>query len=244
MAATVRRPTIKVPADKVRTPEQILADARVIRGYVWVICYNCGGRGTYPSGMTPPGMCRLYCWAKPHTDPIAAAMGAMPPHKDRDDPTYGRRPIPVEKYVKEEQAADRREYRASVRFEAERPAREAAQAAYWERVRREQEEREAEQARRAEDAAARKAVSRFMGQIGDRVEASVTLVSAKGFDSAFGRRMMYRFRTDEGNVLVWWTSGGPGVQKGATVRIKGTVKQHSEYDGEQQTTLLRVKVSE
>jgi len=39
---------IKVPAERVRTAEQILEGATIIKGHVWVACYNCGGSGTYP----------------------------------------------------------------------------------------------------------------------------------------------------------------------------------------------------
>ena len=92
---------IKVPAEAVRSREEILKDA-VIRKTsdgvecVWVTCWNCGGSGNYPSSMTPPGQCRLYCW------------------QGRSAATYGKLPTDVEKYVKKQQAADRKAYRAPI----------------------------------------------------------------------------------------------------------------------------------
>lgn len=96
--------TVKVPAEAVRTREQVLAGAVIRGGYVWATCHNCGGTGTYPSSMLPPGMCRLYCW------------------RGRTPETYGRLPHDVDAYVARAQRADRAAYRATVR------AQEAAQA--------------------------------------------------------------------------------------------------------------------
>lgn len=247
----VRSPRVKYPEGVIRTREQILAQlqaqsaaptldtyAVLHRGWVWVTCHNCGGRGNYPSAMTPPGLCRLYCWAKPHTDPIAAAMGALPPMKDRDDPTFGRLARSVDKYVKSCQTADRAAYRE----ELARPAREAAQRqAQAEREAREEAER-AEFARQQADVAERKAISQHVGAIGDKIDTTATLVDCFSFEGKFGWRTQYRFRDDAGNVLVWWTGAAIDMAKGERAGITGTVKDHGEYDGERQTTLLRVKV--
>lgn len=92
-----------------RTREEILSKVTVHeatdgREYVWVTCHHCGGTGTYPSSMIPPGRCRFYCW------------------RGRTSDTYGKLPIPVDKYVKRQQAVDRREHRAKI--EAEKRAKE------------------------------------------------------------------------------------------------------------------------
>src|SRR3954470_1481785 len=94
---------IAVPADKVRTPEQILAGHHLThQGTIaWAVCPNCNGSGRYPSSLTPPGMCRFYCW------------------KDRTPDTYGKRATDVAKLVKREQASDRAAYRAQIKWEAE-----------------------------------------------------------------------------------------------------------------------------
>lgn len=60
--AEPKRPKIKIPADAVRTPEQILAGATVRNGHVWIECHHCGGSGNYPSSCIPVGRCYLYCW--------------------------------------------------------------------------------------------------------------------------------------------------------------------------------------
>lgn len=93
--------SIKVPADRVRTREQILADVHVTQDsngneFVWVTCHNCGGTGRYPSSMIPAGQCRFYCW------------------NNRTPETFGKLPILADKYVKAQQAADRRAYREPI----------------------------------------------------------------------------------------------------------------------------------
>lgn len=212
-------PRIKVPADAVRTPEQILAGVTIRGEYVWLECWNCGGSGNYPSSMIPAGRCRLYCF------------------QNRTPDTYGKLPVLVAKYVKREQASDRADYRARIRYEQDAPnraAREAA-AAESERV-----ARQAEEVRLA-DEAARLAVSQWVGRVGDKIACGVTLVDWRSFDSTYGRRTMYRLRDDAGNVLVWWTTGALDMGKGDRCSIKATVKEHTEYRGERQTVLLRAK---
>jgi len=92
---------IKVPAEAVRTREEILKDAVIRKAtdgveYVWVTCWNCGGTGNYPSSMIPVGRCRKYCW------------------EGRTADTFGKLPVSIDKYVKREQAADRKAYRAPI----------------------------------------------------------------------------------------------------------------------------------
>ena len=101
-------------------------------------------------------------------------------------------------------------------------------------------------------------MSEHVGNVGDRVELTVKLVREYGFDSYFGYNkttMIYTMEDEAGNVFVWKTSGvikketvrADGLidtdvaRKGDTIGIKATVKGHSEYKGEKQTELVRVK---
>lgn len=227
-ATKVRKPRIKYPADAIRTREQILAElpkngAVLHNGSVWAPCWNCGGSGDYPSSMIPAGRCRLYCW------------------RDKTAELFGKLSKSIDTYVKQCQAADRADYRA----ELERPAREATAAVYRAEQERQEAERQAEQQRAQDDLAARKAVSQWVGAPGDRIETTTTLVDVRSIQSSFGSRLLYRFRDDAGNVLVWWTSSGaPELPaKGGRAAFTATVKSHDEYDGERQTAILRVKVA-
>lgn len=118
--------------------------------------------------------------------------------------------------------------------EQERAEREAALA-------KEREEREAAEK-------ARKAVSQYVGSVGDKVQVECTLLYSASYEvpsfRGFGTTTMYchAFRDGDGNKLVWKTGTPIGVDKDAAVTIRGTVKGHDEYDGERQTVLTRCKV--
>lgn len=118
--------------------------------------------------------------------------------------------------------------------EAERKAKEEA-----ERIAREQEEAEER---------ARKAISKHIGEVGDKIDLDVILEKRAWFDvpsfRGYGRDTMYvyTFRDEQGNALVWKTGKGLVYENGTKVHLAGTIKNHDEYDGEKQTTLTRCKV--
>ena len=126
---------------------------------------------------------------------------------------------------------------------AEREAKEA------ERKRQEEEKRLAkeEEERRERE---RKAKSQYVGEIGDKIDLDVVLEKRAWFEvksfSGFGTETMhvYTFRDDHGNALVWKTTSGTDAEAGTTVHLKGTIKEHTEYNEEKQTVLTRCRVTQ
>ena len=51
---------------------------------------------------------------------------------------------------------------------------------------------------------------------------------------------MYKFTDNDGNVFIWITPCG--VETDKTMKLTGTVKEHSEFNGVKQTVLTRCKV--
>lgn len=143
------------------------------------------------------------------------------------------------------------EYQAKLdaRRKAKQDAWEAKQKAEYERIRKEEEAmRLAEEAR----IKAQKAISQYVGEIGQRITVKGTFVKTAWFNvqsfSGFGEDTMYihTFKDADGNVLVWKTGRGLSdidLSYGEMVEIKGTVKQHSEYKDEKQTVLTRCKIT-
>jgi len=94
------------------------------------------------------------------------------------------------------------------------------------------------------------------GTVGKRQEFEVTLLGETGYDSVYGYVSVYRLLDNAtGHLMVWKTTsafqvesvdeGGTrydSVRIGATVRIKATVKDHTQYRDTDQTVLTRVKV--
>lgn len=132
--------------------------------------------------------------------------------------------------------------RRKAKWEAEE-AKIAAERA--EREAREKAEREAEEAR----IKAQKAISQHVGQIGEKVEIKGTYVRSGSWEQrsfgGYGTTTMYihTFKDADGNVFVWKTQNGIGLNYGEPVNVKGTIKNHSEYKDERQTELTRCKVA-
>jgi hypothetical protein len=119
------------------------------------------------------------------------------------------------------------------------------------------EKQEAAALRSVGDRAARVEAKQAAGHwsvVGKRAEVDVTIRSAKGFDGDYGVRYLVIMETADGQTLKAWASGEFGwtaarMLEGAdgkpvTVRVKATVKAHSDYQGTPQTEVQRVTVIE
>lgn len=148
---------------------------------------------------------------------------------------------------------------------------DARRKAKWEAEAKKAEEerlaREAEEARiKAEKEAelkAKKAISQFVGQVGERLNLTLTYIRTASFEvqsfRGWGTETMniHILKDADGNTFTWKTTNGLGMdvskdeyirwkvaQEGDTVILKATVKEHTEYNEEKQTVLTRCKVIE
>lgn len=145
-------------------------------------------------------------------------------------------------------------------YEAKLEARRKARAEKWERehadeIAKAEAERKAKEeaeriAREAEEKRIReqKAISQYVGEVGDKVDMYAVLDHRAWFEIPSFRgygtetRYIYTFRNSHGDAIIWKTSKGMDIENGERVHIKGTIKEHSEYDDEKQTVLTRCKV--
>lgn len=139
------------------------------------------------------------------------------------------------------------EYQA--KLDARREAKIEAERARLEAIRKEREaEEEAKRKAEEERIKALKAISQHVGIVGERITAKGSFVKTAWFEvpsfAGYGMTTMYihTFKDADGNVFIWKTSSGLGLESGEPVNIKGTVKEHSEYQDEKQTVLTRCKV--
>lgn len=99
-------------------------------------------------------------------------------------------------------------------------------------------------------------MSTYIGTVGQKILSKVKLINIYEYkDYRFGHgttRYIYTMQDVEENVLVWKTTSfmfadigerGYIIKKGDTISIKGTVKEHSEYNGTKRTVLTRCKYS-
>lgn len=96
-----------------------------------------------------------------------------------------------------------------------------------------------------------KPVSEYVGEVGGKIDTVVTLVKTAWYEvkDPFGRpetRNVFMFTDGDGNLIVWKTGSGVTftvgsewhvVEKGESVRMRATVKDHAEYDGDKQTVV-------
>lgn len=84
-------------------------------------------------------------------------------------------------------------------------------------------------------------VSEYIGNIGEKITALVEIVFTTGYDTKFGWTNIYKMKDEHGNVIVW-KSGSRLPELFSKGIIKATVKEHSEYKGEKQTTVTRLVI--
>lgn len=91
-----------------------------------------------------------------------------------------------------------------------------------------------------------KTESQYVGEIGETVEMNLTLANVFTYKTHFTysgeTNYIYKFTDAEGNTLIWKTGKPLHIETGNAVTVKGTIKEHSEYNGDKQTVLTRCKV--
>lgn len=83
--------------------------------------------------------------------------------------------------------------------------------------------------------------SRHVGNIKDTITIDVQSYQiVTSWNTQYGLSCMYKFTDIEGNVFIWITSCYIDMDK--KIKLRGTIKEHSEYNNVKQTVLTRCKV--
>lgn len=82
--------------------------------------------------------------------------------------------------------------------------------------------------------------SEYIGEVGDRIEETLTVTKTVVLQSYFGMSIMHIMEDADGNVYVWITKA-KNYPEGKVITLRGTVKEHKEYKGTKQTVLTRCK---
>ena len=82
-----------------------------------------------------------------------------------------------------------------------------------------------------------------VGQIKERIEMTVTVVSVRYIDQpqGYGTTSLYKLRDTEGHRLAWFSSRDC-LNENGTYRLRGTVKSHETWQDQSETHLTRCKV--
>lgn len=87
-----------------------------------------------------------------------------------------------------------------------------------------------------------KSKSEFEGVVGDVLETEGEIIRIGGYATQYGYTSILTIQSKEGNAIVWKTSTIPQVYEGDKVTIRGRIKQHTEYNGLNQTIITRAKL--
>ena len=88
-----------------------------------------------------------------------------------------------------------------------------------------------------------KPVSEHIGTVGEKLTVTAVYKYTGSYENKFGKTYVHNFTTLDGNLLIWKTGTGYiKAEEGDVVEITATVKEHTEYKGKKQTSLLRCKI--
>lgn len=79
--------------------------------------------------------------------------------------------------------------------------------------------------------------SKFVGEIGERIEIEVEVKRAIPLENYYGN-IIFTFEDDDKNVFVWKTTPRP-IEVGSRIKLRGTVKAHNIFRDVEQTVLSR-----
>ena len=81
----------------------------------------------------------------------------------------------------------------------------------------------------------------YQGNIGDRLEKTLTVIKAIPIEGYYGNSTMHIFSDPEENVYVW-TTAAKTLEVGKTYVIRGTVREHKSFKNIPQTILTRCAI--
>lgn len=85
-----------------------------------------------------------------------------------------------------------------------------------------------------------KVVSNYVGTVKERIEVEVTVEHITIYEGTYGTNRCYKLRTNEGNILIWFTTNN-SLELNEKYKGKCTITKHNLYNGICQTIVSRCK---
>jgi hypothetical protein len=93
--------------------------------------------------------------------------------------------------------------------------------------------------------AADRPVSNHFGEIKKRYDLVLSVLGVSELEGYMGgTSYFYRMRDADGNMFVWFSSTNGSMKPGSTYNVRGTVKEHMNYKGTDQTKLTRCQMGD
>lgn len=84
-------------------------------------------------------------------------------------------------------------------------------------------------------------VSEWLGTVGEKLVATLTVKAYRWIDTDFGTSTLITYNDSLGNVVKWFASGKHSPVEGETATLEMSVKAHKEYNDSKETHVNRVK---
>ncbi|MEH7210120.1 hypothetical protein V7094_28595 [Priestia megaterium] len=86
--------------------------------------------------------------------------------------------------------------------------------------------------------------SQHVGTVGEKIELEFCVLNAFWIETQFGSSCINKLSDEQGNIFIWKTGKNleHDADENGIIKLKGTIKEHSEYKGELQTVLTRCRV--
>lgn len=87
----------------------------------------------------------------------------------------------------------------------------------------------------------------YYGTEGQRIDLRLEVLERRFIESATYAsyvitKTFLKLRDDQGHIFIWWASGARSEDVGHVYRVRGTVRRHDLYRGEEQTVLTNCRV--
>ena len=84
--------------------------------------------------------------------------------------------------------------------------------------------------------------SSYVGEIGGRISAHLTITQSRVVSGPYGYSYLYTMKDNGENVYVWFTSSSQELEEGQIYNVTGTIKDHKKFRGVKQTVLTRCRI--
>lgn len=82
--------------------------------------------------------------------------------------------------------------------------------------------------------------SEFVGCVGDKVELELVVIEARKQTGYYGDSILHIFEDENSNRYIWNTSARK-LMVGEIYCLKGTIKEHNNFEGTKHTVLTRCR---
>ena len=93
-----------------------------------------------------------------------------------------------------------------------------------------------------------KAISQYQFNINDKISINAEYIHSFSYETSYNGgysstlQFIHIFKDAQGNTFKWTTANCINADAGDKINLTGTVKKHTEYQGEKQTELTRCKI--